>query len=118
MAELTKLQIIDETVEFYKNNPRSLSGTLCVYNGPNDTKCAFSRCCEILIPSSFEGKSAAFALRERGDYILKPEYRGHGLMFWNDLQSLHDLPRNWELTGNKLTIEGEKAVQRLKELYQ
>ena len=109
MLQLTKLQIIDETVEYYSNNPRSVCGTECRYIGPNGENCAFSRCCSD--PTScipYEGGNHML-------WFVKSEYRGHGLEFWKQIQDLHDLSIHWE--GNKLTKIGQDHVKKLKERF-
>lgn len=127
MEKKTAHQIIDETVEFYTHNPRSIVDSKnphiphmlakrCVYNGPNDTHCAFARLCiDPKVLSPLEGNSAGSVLLDLGSDILKPEYRGFTKPFYSDLQRLHDLDEFWNETG--LTEEGEKYVEYLKETY-
>jgi hypothetical protein len=33
------------------------------------------------------------------DALLKPEYRGHGIYFWTQLQEMHDTDENWTNPG-------------------
>jgi hypothetical protein len=111
---MTKIEIIEETVEFYSNNPRSLYdlGYTCLYNGVNGGKCAFSRCCTLdSIFKECEGSN------EQHEAILLPQYSHipYNDEFWIDLQGLHDADYNWD--GNKLSEIGIKQVNRLKEKY-
>jgi|688.fasta_scaffold318869_2 hypothetical protein len=118
--KLTAHQIIDETVAYYQEFPRSLNGErkvanetgdiLCLYNGPNGEKCAYARCCTP--DSEFEeGKSATCQPKAK----LLPQYEGHSLSFWSGIQALHDTNCYWD--GNRLTEEGIKKVEYLKSHY-
>jgi hypothetical protein len=109
---LTAHEIIDETVEYYQNNPRSQSedGNSCLYNGPNGEKCAFSRCCTP--DSKFkEGRGSRLQLNA----ILLPQYEGQSKRFWDEIQNLHDTDNHWD--GNTLSMYGQKEVLRMKNEY-
>lgn len=127
---MTKFEIIDETVEFYKNNPRSLdefnihgikTGN-CVYLSNEGNKCGFSRCCTDegvkILHEKFDINDGT-GVQEDFLQFLKPEYQGHNLDFWKDIQSIHDSGGGWEKSGNgnTLTDYGIKFVNRLKEKY-
>jgi hypothetical protein len=45
------------------------------------------------------------------DSILKPEYHGHSLDFWQHLQVFHDHGCNWTITG--MSDIGKKAKETL-----
>jgi hypothetical protein len=47
------------------------------------------------------------------DCNLKPQYRGHDVHFWEDLQLLHDKNDNWD--GRKLTTNGRQVLNNIKE---
>lgn len=49
------------------------------------------------------------------DSLLKPEYQGHSIEFWDYLQALHDSSEYWN--GNNLTSTGQEEVNRLKEMF-
>jgi len=89
---MTKQEIIEETVEYYKNNPfgYNSAGSKCVYYGSNEQMCAVGRC--MINPKLYGDKdlSAFTLLEENSDNILKEEYRGHSSDFWNHLQAFHD----------------------------
>lgn len=114
----TTHQIIDETVEYYKNNPRSKDGDgNCVYNGPNGEKCAFSRLAKPDFDFKyFEGENCAAILNKAfQEDILLPEYCGHPNGFYADLQALHDRDYYW--SNNNLTKEGIEFVENMKKDY-
>lgn len=47
--------------------------------------------------------------------MLKPEYRGHPIEFYNDIQSFHDYKHFWTDTG--LSESGKREVINLKERW-
>lgn len=114
----TYLDVIEEIVAFYSENVNRRSfgnNGYCAYNGTDGKQCAFARCCET-IPDDFEGKSSSQVIDIIGIDILKPEYRHlTDENFWDDLQQLHDLNRNW--TDDGLSYKGEFFVKRLKNKY-
>jgi len=114
---LTTHQIIDETVEYYKNNPRALQGAYCKYLTDDGKMCAVGRC---LTPKSvqiaqtkFNGKT--FDDLNKSIIKFKSKYQGHCDSFWICLQSFHDCSLCWN--GNKLTQDGERRVKVLKEKF-
>jgi hypothetical protein len=120
----TAHEIIDETVEYYSKNPRSLGkygskDSACLYLGPNGEKCAFSRCVmdsEVKGLHQSEGQSLNMFVRNDSlDHVLESEYRGHSKDFWISLQHLHDDKSHWN--GNTLTVEGQNFVKRLKKHF-
>ena len=115
MEQLTKLQIIDETVEYYSTHPRSLrddESSNCMYNGDNNTKCAFSRCCTD--DSIFDEGSSACAQKYA---VLLPQYAyiPYDDVFWIEIQYIHDTNSFWK-DGN-FTDLGEEYVDNLKTKY-
>jgi len=131
---MTTEEIIDETIEFYKNNPRSIIGKqtkndACLYIS-EETKCAVGRCLTKDTLKKIEKNLTALnrvsiqTLLDRinidtHDEIFKEEYRGHPFNFWLDLQMFHDRKVNWEKssTGNILSKEGEKTSAFLKQKW-
>lgn len=104
------IKLIDETVEYYKSNPRSINESdNCVYIGPNGTKCAFSRVC-VDDAQYDEGLPASY---QKMTYLL-PEYQilRHHITFWNKLQRIHDNYKNWE--GDRFTNLGDEFVIKFK----
>lgn len=126
---MTKQEIIRETVEFYKNNPRSIRGLRCVYVGYNREMCAFARVCKNpteewdgindgSIYSDIIDISRNFG-DGNVDNLVKDEYKGHDMDFWTDIQLLYDVPRYWNkgITTNTLTKSGEIVVEYLLQKY-
>ncbi len=120
---MTKVEIIQETADFYSADPkrRSLNKKLdCSYNGENGTHCAVGRCLLPIyhdlgdkLPSNdwdFEGLFTANNC-ENHDEMLQEQYRGHDIFFWNSLQTLHDTQQYWDKVC--LTVAGEQYLQNL-----
>lgn len=116
---MTCIEIIDETVEYYSNNPRSINDyKICTYHGENGEKCAFSRLCEDDVDFSlFEGRACDYIFKVNPNFMenLKEEYRYKDLNFYRDLQRLHDNESYWK--GSNLSEDGESFVEQLKETY-
>lgn len=122
----TKVQIINETAGFYNTsnrgvgviiNEEGLQETVCRYKTDSGNMCAVGRC---LLPDSevfnkVKGVMVVFKSETDMDSQLQPEYRGHGLLFWNSLQCFHDCDSNWNEDG--LTSEGIEELNNLLERY-
>ena len=123
----TKVEIIKETAEFYNLTNRGYyygSGS-CLYLTPEGTMCAVGRCIKEDEIKSFDcrfdtGVSGVEIALEKNnetlDQYLKPEYQGHSVNFWDDLQKLHDTSSNWDATG--LTLKGEQVYEFLLKKYE
>jgi hypothetical protein len=116
----TKLEIINETIAFYNLGNRSVSITnmdgRCLYKGPEGKECAFARMCNDWDKIKLEeGNAATDLIKLHTDSILKEEYRGHELEFYQDIQRLHDTETNWTHEG--LSVQGERYVKELKKRY-
>ena len=112
MRKYSKKEIIDQTITYYKKNPRGTNGDGgCVYYGDAGELCAVGRC--LANPKRFASA---------GDFIkscwqkgeIKPQnfkfrYQGHELNFWSDLQRFHDNDNNWveNDVGNELSKTGK-----------
>ena len=114
MEQLTKLQIINETVEYYSTHPRSIEESTgnCKYNGPDRLKCAFSRCCTDTSVFT-EGNSSC----DQRFATLLPQYEHIPFedSFWVEIQSLHDQDGYWE--NNELNYAGKTFVNDIKVKY-
>ena len=124
--------IVLETVDYYRTHPRGVETThcinvddehdTCVYLTDEGNMCAIGRC---LKPEFLAMLGGGGALPESGgisevchhysvkvDEILKEEYRGHTMLFWSNLQHLHDFRSNWEDTekGTVLTRTGKRQL--------
>jgi hypothetical protein len=114
----TKLEIIDETVEYYSQDVSRravLPDGQCRYYVSDGRVCAVGK--YLMNPQEFEhslGSSTSLFSRE-GINILKKEYRIEDSSFWYDLQGLHDYSFYWTDIG--LSDAGIKEVKRLKEAY-
>lgn len=118
MKTLTKREIIEETVKYYKTHKRAfrqgMFTQLCLYYTKYGSMCAVGRC--LIDPKKAqeenEGNVDGFYDLEK---LLKPKYRNHELKFWEDLQMFHDIKENWEEKGkgNILTSVGEKKYKNL-----
>lgn len=123
---MTKEEIINETIEYYSEdvNRRSIhidkhhSVPICKYLGPDNKRCAFSRCVredKIDVIKHHEGDCATEILDEYGENILKKKYRSHKFNFWNSLQNIHDSSRFWNKNG--FTESGKKYLEGVCRLY-
>lgn len=130
---MTKKEIILETVEYYKTHNRGLTilngGALCAYFGNRGDMCAVGRC--LINPKKIQtldfnmGDNVTADINKVSEFIniedeLKPEYRGHSLKFWSELQHFHDYSFYWEKKeiGNGLESSGSIALKTLLEKYE
>jgi hypothetical protein len=122
--KLTKRQIIDETVEYYKHNHRASTWWGCQYLTEDGSMCAVGRCLEdpeALEEAILQQEGAQSELNLKGimDFenlakhiVFKPEYEGHCVEFWADLQKLHDLSSHWN-DDKTLSEKGQEFKQIL-----
>lgn len=122
---MTKLEIIDETVAFYSENVdrRAMDDIRCAYFDTNTSnKCAVGRC--LIDPEKVERMlrkdlpTDVFNLYKSGIIVeesFQDKYKGHSIVFWNELQKLHDIDDYWQKGG--LTKIGKEYVNELKEMY-
>lgn len=122
----TYLDVINETVEFYGADPKnrlSMDGPYCLYVGPDNKRCAFSRCCSeehisFLIKKEGRQSDTILGKNDCPKDLLKSEYRHLcNPDFWTHLQSLHDNELNWNFTSGGLTAQGKKYVEFLQNKY-
>lgn len=126
---MTKIEIIEETANFYNlgnRGVRNINSGSCVYQSDDGTKhCAVGRCIEpdalyhftdfaeedlTGVRHLFEDPEGLFFEKNLDDY-LKEEYRGHDIDFWADLQEFHDDTICW--TDDGLSYAGEQRHERL-----
>ncbi len=111
-------EIIDLIVKTY-SAPGSRSVTpegFCLYNGPDGKHCAFALMCSD--PESLpERRLAITIIKESGDKILKPEFRGHSESFYAQCQHLHDSAHDWDMVNGGLTEDGENRVRWMKQNF-
>lgn len=122
---MTKKQIVEETIEYYKTNPRGieLNYQMCQYWTDEGNMCAIGRC--LKEPKKFENHLDENALELTDvdlEQFLKPEYLGHDINFWVQLQMFHDENFNWNKNdkgGQDITDYGEAFIrQKLQPLYE
>jgi hypothetical protein len=110
----TKLQIINETVKHYSKNPRCEVFGTCLYWRNPESQCAVGRA--LKNPKKHkEVQGDVYKLIDQtkdSQSLFKPEYRGHDVDFWSDLQDLHDIGAHW--TGMGLSKYGKNFVNTLK----
>lgn len=133
MKTLTKLQIINETVNRFNSNNRAVreSGE-CIYCSQDGRKCAVGVYMdETNTPDRYYGSVLQLHRDALNgiDTLLVPEVRGHEIEFWKDVQDLHDnyisinnskhfysgLMIFWDENG--LTDRGRHYVKQLKEKW-
>ena len=106
---MTMLEILDETANFYNSGNRSVDGGSCRYNSQDGMQCAFGRCVR---DEEVGLLTEDMAVQPYFLSLLKPEYQGHELMFWRDIQQLHDHGDNWDIDG--LTEVGKRRYTIIK----
>ena len=119
MTDLMKKQIaiLQDTVEHYRTNPRSLSddGSQCKYRGVGGAKCAVGRFIpEYAYNSNIEGMSV---IDDKVLDCLPSEIKELGWGFLSDLQMLHDDDDSWSDPlgkGSELSVIGNKRLNRIK----
>lgn len=112
------LELLNETVQYYKHHERGTYKGICMYRTPNGNMCAVGRCVEDIesvgdIPGDLLG--LIDDLKDRGqtlDDVLYEQYRGFHTDFWFELQYLHDTSHFWTPNGN-LTESGEAFKKSL-----
>jgi len=124
---MTKIEIIDETVEYYTTHPRAIEPTTgkCSYKNKNGDFCAHSRCLtdkarNIILEDQRNHGGCYGIIKDYGDEIHQEKYQGHDSGFWGEIQKLHDGKVNWTINENgknELTQEGKETVRALKKQY-
>lgn len=115
----TKLEILQETYNYYLDPSKRATNDTggCQYRTEDGRMCAVGRC--LTNPKAMqEFEHGVEKFIGEGVYIerrLKPEYRGHSLEFWEDIQRWHDSYSNF--VEDKISVKGEQHYQRLVERY-
>ena len=123
---LSKLDIINEIAKKYSQDPslRAVGDTLegnitfsqiCLYFDPQTgNTCAFGHCTKH--PEQLRNDSLNMLTTDNTlDQLLKPQYHGHDLKFWEDIQRFHDLTEYW--TRTSLSAKGQKHLDQLRNRY-
>jgi hypothetical protein len=112
----TKIEIINETAEFYSKNPRAVRAEgKCVILTSDNRTCAYGRCMVEEAQKRFLNQAGPSPLNAHDDANMQPKYRGHGGSFWKTLQRFHDMSEYWD--GGHLTSEGEATLQHMRERF-
>ena len=121
----TKREILEEAFEYYAADPSRRATNAegsCRYLMKDGRKCAVGRCL-------IEGKKICYGGWQKDpifaeiaanqiddiDSHLLPEYRGHSVDFWQELQYWHDCCLNFTDTG--LSAKGQHDAKSLLEKY-
>lgn len=115
----TKLEVINETVEYYSQDVSRRAirpdGYSCSYYTESGNMCGVGRCLEDPIAFKHSYSNASYLLDLYGFQILKEEYRIMDTLFWRDIQILHDYTPNWTKEG--LSEIGKQRWEELKQKY-
>jgi hypothetical protein len=114
--QLTKEEIIREIVAFYNSTNRAFDTNLntCCYTDQVGNHCAVGRCMlakkrpRINSNANTDAIDRVIGDAANLDHLLKEKYRGHGFVFWHNLQRLHDNARHWNEKG--ISDDGKKYV--------
>ena len=123
---MTFAELVDNTVEHYTTNPRSLCDKLnCKYDGPNGERCAAARLCDESLSNFREMDDFHDTSWGRVEYlaVLKPEYAHFTVRQISALQNLHDLHYYWLNPFGKegaegLSETGKQFVESIKSKFQ
>lgn len=117
MRRYSKKEIIDQTVQAYKNpENRAITAYGCEYYVPETgNMCAVGRC--LVKPRGKESNDiiSAFETGNIRQRSFKPQYRGHEVEFWTDIQVFHDTDCFWSNKG--LTEVGVARYNKLVEKW-
>jgi len=117
----TVTEIVELIVSSYNSNTRSMDSekpTRCMYNASSGRHCAFAIMVKdtTIFTSTLEGLGARQILNRLGTGILKDEFNGHNIEFYQDVQHLHDNYRYWDDEG--ITKSGREYADRIITTYE
>lgn len=107
----TKLEILEETAQFYNSENRGYDNELgsCQYLTPCGNRCAVGRCINDDLIEVFQMDNESVSVSPEIWYKFqgkfKPEYEGHDADFWKHLQEFHDANYYWDANG--LSAQGQ-----------
>lgn len=116
----SKIEIIEEISNFYNLTNRGIINGQCTYeSSTTGNKCAIGR--YMIDTSKLVDETTLSVIdlaKSEGtfDKLLKPEYKGHDKIFWNELQNFHDSTYNFTKTGLSEIgkLEKLKLIERWK----
>ena len=109
----TMLQTLNETASAYTSKTRAANRKGNCYYFKNGKCCAIGRC--LAEPEKFAKWDCKVFGLPKLESILKPEYRGYLIAFWEALQHLHDNPYYWDENG--LSYIGKKQFEKIKKKF-
>lgn len=127
ITQVTKLEIIDKVLGIYIEDPgrrATTSNGSCRYRMADGRMCAVGQCLDTdhrRYGRLVEENPAVFGAWEFSgepdrhyhlDEFLRPEFRGHSVEFWGELQNIHDVAENWDEDG--LSEKGQLALAKLR----
>ena len=127
----TPVELIKETVAYYKTHKRGINDVGCAYVGKHGTHCAVGRCLTPQAKEVIKKDKDKYNHTSASEIIpnlkaagvaepLLPEYAEIDECLWEELQDFHDTHRNWEEKGkgNVLTSAGQKQLESLLYIYE
>lgn len=116
----TKLEILEMVANHYNSEKRAFKNGGCYYKTTDGRMCAVGMCMNdesIARWGDFVGNIHELDAKiEGGIYgMFKDEFEGHDVLFWKDMQKLHDEAAYWDEEG--LSWAGIEKYEELKEKY-
>lgn len=117
-------RLLNSTLTFYGKDVtrRAVERSTCSYFTDDGRKCAVGRC--LLYPERFKDFQGSISglvksqirpfldpFQVRLDRLMKPNYKGFDIHFWDLLQQLHDTNNYWQSNG--LSEEGGEFVREI-----
>ena len=119
---LSMLEILQETIEYYSEDisRRSLVSRTGFYHSIDGKQCAVGRCLKKeftqlghKMPGNDFDLLGLIIVNQANslDELLLSKYQGAPLLFWRDLQNLHDLNVYWDNVG--LSDKGKDKAKQI-----
>lgn len=125
MKKKTRIEVINETVEFYRENPNRRAfnteiGQCAYFVEPKGKQVKHKMCAVgrlLKEPKKHENTEgpASDLINAEGYGVFKVDYQIRDPGFWDDLQRLHDRKKHWTKRG--LSKKGKEYLNGLLETY-
>jgi len=120
IRRLTRKDILGDLASYYDEDvtKRALNSKVgCSYLTADGRMCGIGRLCDPgLLSEMPDGDVIALYEHQGGiEYFLRPEYHGQNVLFWEAVQSFHDVCINWDKNG--LSEHGRNVLMRLHETW-